>query len=296
MDWVRERLSAINAIKQWRRKRIWEEKEEEKGRLLKFIKYPEFYNNNTNNTITTDKINNDDDTNNNNNNNDHRVGENFFVINQITDELYLMTLKDETKDIYDKVFVTQNEITQLNLNANEIERIFVVYITPTDSLIIAKFSSNLCIHIYAQHVFNNAFDIIHLVFITKEIDIFSQIILSYRELGLKKDLIPPTNLQNLCLSKIIKDNLYERLKKKKGKEMLPPMILRDCRKLKTLIEEFFEHAENFYKNGCSLRYEPSHLISCDFLYSKLPEKFDSERGLICRFPRIKKSIFQRKVM
>ena len=311
MDWIRETFSAINAIKQWRRRRRTrtttrggtkekeEEKEEEggvggekkRGRLLKVIEYPELFYNNNNNGNDDGNSNDDDDD------------EKFFVVHQITNELYLMTLKDEeTKEIYDKVFVKQNnnnnESIQLNLNANDIERVFVVYITPMDSLIIAKFSSNIYIHIYAQHVFNNAIDIIYLVFITKQVDTLFQIMLSYQKMGFKTDMIttPPittTNLQTLCLSKIIKDDLYQWQKKK---ERFPARILRHCQKLKKIIEEFFEHAEKFYKIGWSLRYEPSFLNGCDFLYSKLPEKFDSERGLICHFPRISHRLFQRKVL
>lgn len=199
----------------------------------------------------------------------------FFAVDRIFDDLYVMTLANETKNIRGEFLeVLPANFIRFNLETNDVERLFAVYITPIDSLIAAKFSSNFYIHIYAQHIFNNAIDKIYLVFITADEGLFFQIVSAYNE----KNGIPPEyfTLQNACQSTILKRNL--------NYITLPLLLYQRCDKYKKYIYTFFNYMERFNKNCWCLRHETCK-IRCDW-YSTLPEILDFEKGLIRIFPRV----------
>ena len=204
-----------------------------------------------------------------------------LIVDQVHDETGLMTLNGETKRVYENFLVPQQKYQfktlqpRFNLRFNDIEDIIVVYVTRKDSVIIAKFSSNFYIHIYAQHIFANFVTKIYLVFITQQADLFFQIVSAYQEK--KIFIIPPkySNLQNLCNATIVKHNL--------AKHLLPTMLFQNCKNFEKILIFFFGYLEEFNKKGWSLRYELP--FQFDF-GTRLPKCIDSENGLICHFPRI----------
>ena len=185
MDWIREKFYDINAIKTTKSEEIKDIMiENRKGKREK----------NVNDNYEDDN---------------HNTQTKFLFDSHLLDRtLYLLTLKHETKNIYKKFFsVQQDESIRLNLDADDIEQIFIVYATLKDSLIIAKFSSNFYIFISTQSIFHYNIVEIFQVFIAKDADCFFQIVLTFQN----KDLLPSTrkycllpprylNLQNLCFS------------------------------------------------------------------------------------------------
>ena len=220
----------------------------------------------------------------------------FFSLKQIIDieHLWLVMLKNETRDIYKNFFLQQdNDIIRFNLDANDIEQIYIVNVTLWDSLIVAKFSSNFYINIYTQHVFNDNIREIYKVFITKEADVFFQIVLAYQNQK-NQNLLPLSfsyihncfsmpskylSLQNLCLSTVIHHNLYEL-----GEILLPARIFQNCQIFRRIIDEFFAYIKEFDNRGWFFRrLTPRNQDNCGYLYPIMP----SNARLLRYFPHIK---------
>ena len=199
----------------------------------------------------------------------------YFIVEKINNEVYLMTMKKEKKDVKTN-FCKKNKkkSTKFDLNEKDIEKIYMVYETTNDSLIIAKFTSDFYIHIYAQHVSNNDIDKIYLVFITKEANLFFQIMLAYKHKRIKP---PPkySSLQDLCFSIIIEYKLNSGL--------LPGIVHQNCENYKEYINTFFEWMEWFNKRGWQLRYEPCILFRNRNSVSP-KEVIINDAGLIQLFP------------
>ena len=254
MDLIREKFNDINAIKTTTLEEIKDiMKENSKGKREK-----------------NDNDNYEDD------NHDTQT-KLLFDRNIMGINLFLLTLRHETKNIYRNFFfVQQDEIIRFNLDADDIEQIFIVCKTLIDSLIIAKFSSNFYIFIYIQPVFNYNVKEIFQVFIAKDTDCFFQIVLAYQNQRneIIKDLLPSTrkivekylylpmycllpprysDLQNLCFSTFVHHNLY-----KCGEMLLPARILQNCQIFKRMIDEFLAHIEQFIHHGSWLRNDNSY--------------------------------------
>ena len=122
------------------------------------------------------------------------------------------------------------------------------------------------------NIFNNDIDKMYLVFITKEKDLFFQIMLAYKG---KNFILPPkySSLQSLCLSTIIEYKLNFNFL---------PTSYQNYEKYREYINTFFKYMERFNERGWQLRYEPCKLF-CN--YSVLPKDIDSDVGLIGFFPK-----------
>ena len=281
MDWIREKFHEINSIKTTLEEIIGIMKGGRKRKKRE-------NDNNNNNNNYKDK---DDDH--------HHKRHTFFSVQQIIDiehiehiehHLWLVTLKNETRDICKNFFVLQgNDIIRFKLDANDIEQIYIVNVTLWDSLIVAKFSSNFYINIYTQHVFNDNKKEIYKVFITKEADVFFQIVLAYQNPKNKSLLpstfsyirhsfsLPPLSLQNLLFSTVVHHNLYE------GGE-IPARILQNCQIFRSIIDEFFAYLRGFDNRGWFFRsLTPRNQNNSGYLYPIMT----SNARLLRYFPHIK---------